>query len=937
MTAETLDTPAPLAAVEAPKRKAPVVERPKFPLVWKLFGLTALLILIVVGIAVGITIERASAIASTTVNASISGAARLFRDFEKQRQDRLSVTGQFLGHDPSFAAYIQESLAGGSAASAPSTAPVAPVAPSQPAAPPTVDYTSINDQLSVRRELIGTDVIILLDDQGRLLARTDDPSISGTNHDDFYEMSPLVKKLVDNADLPATTGVLTLGEKLFDAAVAPLTVGPNNVRRGYIIVAYAIDDAFANRIGESTKAGVMFVSRGKGLVRSADAPSFAMQQMSDVDRILKSGKPLPPSNVHVEQSSYVMTGEPLMAGTLPVGAAVFVRSLDRELAPFRQIENTLFLGGGAALLLAFFFSWLIAKRVTHPIEELAGLAQAVTAGDYNVHPAIDRSDEVGILGRSFAKMITALRDKAELEELYEQMAARSEEREGVGAPAAARLFEAAKLEEGTILVTDLRGLPPTVGGGDAANVIGTISKAMKLQEAEVARQDGAVREIAGHRLVSVFRGDRGIIHAIRAARAINEELATQVDAHMSIGVGIATGEFVTGSVDLEKESGLAIVGNAPLLALLFAWHAPTGYAYISQETAQAAGGDILSSATREEVRLRWIPQPLAVASMPLVNLTTGVMRSIGTTSSAMATVRMDGTEPGLTAPGTARPDLAAGQLFAMRYRIDQVLGRGGMGVVYKACDTQLDEIVAIKTLPGDVLSRSPEDLERFKREIRLARKITHRNVLRTYDYGEADGVYFISMEFVRGYTLADLLDEAPDHRMAPRVTMGVARQISRGLEAAHEQNIIHRDIKPQNVLVDHRGEVKLMDFGIARLAEAPEAMTQAGLIVGTPHYMSPEQVQGKQLDPRSDVYSMGVLLYEMLVGEKPFTSSSLTGVLTAHITEAPRPPIELRPEIGREVNAIVLKCLAKDPAHRYATAGELLKDLDRVKVAAAAA
>src|SRR6266516_1322908 len=236
-----------------------------------------------------------------------------------------------------------------------------------------------------------------------------------------------------------------------------------------------------------------------------------------------------------------------------------------------------------------------------------------------------------------------------------------------------------------------------------------------------------------------------------------------------------------------------------------------------------------------------------------------------------------------------------------------------MGVVYKATDTQLDETVAIKTLPGDVMTRSPEELERFKREIRLARKITHRNVLRTYDYGEAEGVYFISMECVRGYTLSELLEEAPSHRLAPRVALGISRQICRGLQAAHEQGIIHRDIKPQNVLIDHKGEVKLMDFGIARMAEAKEGMTQAGLIVGTPHYMSPEQVQGKQLDPRSDVYSMGVMLYELLVGRRPFESSSLTGVLTAHITEAPQPPIDLRPRIGRQINAIILRCLAKYP------------------------
>src|SRR4029079_6578308 len=238
----------------------------------------------------------------------------------------------------------------------------------------------------------------------------------------------------------------------------------------------------------------------------------------------------------------------MTSGSKTVGAAVFLRSLDVELAPFREIQRVLLLGGGVAVLPAFILSWVIAKRVTRPIEELAGIAQAVTHGDYDVHPGIDRQDEVGILGRSFAKMITSLRDKAELEELYEQMAAKSEEREAV------RKSEPAKLEEGTVLVTDLRGLPPTVGGGDAANVIADVARVMKIQEAEVERQDGVVREIKGHRIASLFRVERGIIHAIRAARAINEELAAQGNGStMQIGVGIATGEFVTRSVRARQE------------------------------------------------------------------------------------------------------------------------------------------------------------------------------------------------------------------------------------------------------------------------------------------------------------------------------------------------------------------------------------------------
>jgi eukaryotic-like serine/threonine-protein kinase len=910
MTAQALDTKATISA-EVPSKKEYTVEKPRFPLVLKLFLLTALLIAIVVAVAVGITISRANAIANETVNRSISGAAKLFDQFEQERLNALGGATRVLGSDSSFYAYIQSALQ-------PALPEETPVDPNAPPPAPAIDYASINDQLIQNRERLKTDVMMLLDDQGNLVARTDKVMVAGVAAENFYDKSSLVRTIVDDGATEVTTGVLPLDGKLFQVAVAPVAAGARAVRIGYLINGYAMDDQFANRIDAATNAGVIFATKDN-TVRSSNAPSVMPKDVA----------PGRTSEVTVDRSRYIVTSRPLKSGTDVVGNALFLRSLDRELAPFREIEQAMLFGGGAALLLALLFSWLIAKRVTRPISQLAGIAQAVTAGDYSVGPDTRGNDEVGILGRSFGKMINSLRDKAELEELYAQMAEKSAE-----VPAITQRNEPARLDEGTVLVTDLRGLPATVGEGDAASVISAVERAMRLQQNEVSRQDGEVREINGHRLVSVFRGERGIIHAIRAARAINEELAVH-HGTMGVGVGIATGEFVSGSVSLDHDSGLAIVGNAPLLALLFAWHAPNGFAFVSYESAQAAGAEVLNAAVREEVRLKWLPQPLPVASLPLVSVTTGMMRAVGTMNSE-ATLRMEATAAGVTAPAGATADLSIGQTFAGRYRIESILGRGGMGVVYKATDAQLDETVAIKTLPGDVMTRSPEDLERFKREIRLARKITHRNVLRTYDYGEADGVYFISMEYVRGYTLNELMDEAPGRQMPTRATIGISRQICRGLQAAHEQGIIHRDIKPQNVLIDAKGEIKLMDFGVARMAEVPEAMTQQGMIVGTPHYMSPEQVQGKQLDARTDVYAMGVLLYELVAGRRPFESSSLTGILTAHITEKARPPIETRPDIGRELNAIVMRCLEKDPKARYADAGGLLADLDRVQMPMAA-
>ena len=203
-----------------------------------------------------------------------------------------------------------------------------------------------------------------------------------------------------------------------------------------------------------------------------------------------------------------------------------------------------------------------------------------------------------------------------------------------------------------------------------------------------------------------------------------------------------------------------------------------------------------------------------------------------------------------------------------------MLGRGGMGVVYRAHDRDLDDAVAIKTLRGEALSADPTLLDRFKQEIRLARRITHPNILRTHDLGETGGLRYLSMEFVRGLTLKQLV-EAGDILPTP-VGLRIAKQICAGLAAAHEVGVIHRDIKPQNIIIEATGGLKIMDFGIARLKEE-RGMTAEGTVVGTPDYMSPEQARGVALDFRSDIYSTGVVLYEVFTGTLPFDGDTPAG------------------------------------------------------------
>ncbi|MGD9141670.1 MAG: protein kinase [bacterium] len=261
-----------------------------------------------------------------------------------------------------------------------------------------------------------------------------------------------------------------------------------------------------------------------------------------------------------------------------------------------------------------------------------------------------------------------------------------------------------------------------------------------------------------------------------------------------------------------------------------------------------------------------------------------------------------------------------GQKFGSRYQIIEEIGRGGMGVVYKAVDEELGRVVALKMIkPG--LTSDPGILERFKQELLLASEVSHENVIRIHDLGEAEGIKYISMKFIDGTSLKELVLTAG--RLMPDRAVAIARQIAGALVAAHRQGVIHRDLKPQNIMLDQIGRAYVMDFGIAKAVGAEDS-TARGLVVGTPEYISPEQAGGTPADERSDIYSFGCIIYEMLAGRKPFSAESARDMLSKHMSEDPVPPSRFSPGLPAMLERIVLKCLEKSPARRYSSAAELL-------------
>jgi eukaryotic-like serine/threonine-protein kinase len=288
--------------------------------------------------------------------------------------------------------------------------------------------------------------------------------------------------------------------------------------------------------------------------------------------------------------------------------------------------------------------------------------------------------------------------------------------------------------------------------------------------------------------------------------------------------------------------------------------------------------------------------------------------------------------------GTGEPvarELSSGQVLGSRYEIRECIGSGGMGAIYAARRIHIGDTVAVKVLRPEVV-HDTQSRERFQREARAAARLHHPNAVVVHDFGQdPDGTTYIVMELLEGRSLRQFLSE--ERSIAPTQAVGIVKQACAAIEAAHRLGIIHRDIKPDNIILldSHDGipHVKILDFGIAKLLDRTEeerqtdpTLTQVGTVIGTPNYMSPEQCQGEPLDARSDVYSLGVVMYEMLTGVQPFTAKNSTGIVIKHVTEKPRPLIALKPEVPAEVERVVLKALEKKPELRQQSAIQLAQE-----------
>jgi serine/threonine-protein kinase len=858
----------------------------------RIFLVTSLLIALLVGSAVAVTSLMLRRIARDAVLESLRNSAAAQGAFQEQRYRQLLLVSRLFAADSALSAYLSE-------------------------AANSRDTHSILDLLSERRNDLQYDFAIVLDPRGKVVARTDQPQAGGQD----LSKRPLAAAALA-ADNRESRGVWREGDDLYYAVAVPVV--KDFTPFAYLITGFQITDQAegVRQVREVSGADVAFVSttpKGPRIVATTLQPATAKSLAAELASgarmgpALRAGKAMARTELTLNGEPWIALESPLRdADGAPVGATVALASLERELATYRQIQNVLFGTGLAAVLLAPFLSFAFARRALAPVRRLAAAAEAARQGNYDQQIDSDRTDEVGRLAHTFHELLADLREKRDMEEYVNDLSRSLPE------PAPVRgLLGEAQSRDLLLLGIELRRYA-RAGAGDPRAMLAELAADLDRVTAAVARGRGQVEAISGHRVLARFEGEgRGIRALTVASRVLEAAPATDSEAEAP-GLAMTSGRAVTGPVTWGERAERALIGLPVQQVDSLLREATSGEILLSREVHEELKGSFETAGYRLAPRRGVItPQPLYVVGAQMASRLAGGGAGSGSQGDT------------LVLPDRATlSGISPGALLGARFEILSVLGSGGMGIVYKARDRELDDMVALKMLQRDLWGDRTQ-LDRLKSELKLARKITHPNVLRTYDFGEIGGVPYISMEYVRGVTLRYMLDQT--RRLPYSAGLRLAKQLCSGLAAAHSVGVLHRDIKPENLILESTGNAKLMDFGIARpIDRITPGQTQAGFVVGTPQYLAPEILEGREADFRSDIYSCGIVLYELFAGTLPFNAPTAMEILVKHLREEPEPPSARWKEIPPALEAAILRCLKKDPDQRYRAVAELLQDLERL-------
>ncbi len=883
--------------------------RRRLSLAVRIFLLLAALLSVAVAAAVFISLQQGARIAERAVQRTLDASAALQDELAARQLEEVQLKIQLIAADAGFVKYIADAqldrLGFDGAA----------------------DARSIQDLLAERQSAFGFDLGMVLDADAEVLARSD-------------QLEALQESLAEDSFVRAAldppqplSGYWRMGDVLYQAAIWPLAQGSDLV--GFLLLANRVDGGIGERIGRASEADIAFllpVGEAVEVVGSsldpADAQALRAALASDAGRLasaVRDGRAERRIELALGGAQWVGRLRPLDAeGGPEIGAALQLTSADLAAAGYREILKAVAVAGLLVLIVGLPLSLLLAKASLRPLTEMAGAAKAAVAGDYNARIDVGGRDELAQLAEAFESLLSDLRGERDIESYVTQLSRLMPDaaEEAAQVLAEQRIAAAsAEPERAARLLVGIehRPLASAIDLHGPAEAVQEIDAWSQRLAQRAAQFGGRIVMVNGPRVLAAFEdGAAGLEAGLRWLHAV---WRTSPDAAAALAGGeLLTGAALVGDASYPLAVGLPVRQVDALLA-----DAPAGSALLpkslGEQVQQRFGADAVARLKGlrsgnvyfgvEEARLGgFLPAPTA-ADAPAA----GAPTLVTPRSSPAAPVRE-----------VRNVDLRPGVRFAGRYSIVSVLGSGGMGVVYKARDLELDDVVALKTLRPSALLDG-EQLERLKSELKLARKITHPNILRTFDFGEHEGTPYLSMEYVRGLTLRQLIQQSG--RVPYSAALRIARQLCAGLRAAHEVGVLHRDIKPENLILEASGNAKLMDFGIARpIRRSGPGQTEAGTYVGTPHYSSPEQLSGKDVDHRTDIYAVGVLLSEMFSGGLPYAGSSTVELYMAQMQGEARPPSMFWPEIPAALEALILRCIAREPEQRYPDVATLIADLE---------
>ncbi len=890
------------------------LSRYRLSLGMRIFLMSSLLIFISLSIVVGFTYQVSRSVAEKSINESLTSSLALQDKFrELDERDLITVLDGFSA-DPNFVAYIENAIGDLSQAQNLSgqNGQVNEGTESR------VDIASVADLVKERRDFIGLDFIIITDVDGRVIVHSEREGWFGRD----IATDPLLQPVIN--DLYANAGIWREGQQLFQAAATPLSTGFDVI--GFIIAGEQIDTEFANRLKNFIGSDVSFLlaeqnslSNVSGtLPLTANSQLIAELQSKSQVPLQNLGKEVR-VNVLYDNENHIAQVQPLaaMVGNQAHPLLVTLSSPAQFRESFDKITTAVMGAGLFSIFLAFILSYIFSSRTLKPVSQLATAADAASKGNFSETIGLSGNDELTRLGGAINRLLSNLREKQDMQNYLTQISHLIPDTDTASGN---EQFTIRPSQVGDLSILAIDASPLFENTGKASLLQEGIQTFARICDSVIDRCRGEIVTDTGSQVLCSFQGKHHGLAAYAMAVAVAKQTALlreKLNGHPP-RFALSDGKCISGT------------NSASLTPRPFLYGSPV--IQVNRLLAEAKPGECLvSSGAYQHLKpilmqhnIRPAQTEGLLSKKPFCQLPLDAQRIL---QGSELTIRQETVDT--TANRTDASEVRTGAIINKRYEIISILGEGSMGSVYKALDQELDTMVAIKILRlGATVDKNT--FENMKSEIRLARQITHQNILRTYDIGDVDGVPFITMEYVRGLTLRKLMTNT--HKLPYSAALRVARQLCEGLKAVHEIGVLHRDIKPENIIIELNGNVKLMDFGIARSLRdfRGERDAESGLFVGTPRYASPEQMMGHQLTTASDVYSCGVVLTELFTGTIPIEGESFTQISESHVFSPPIPPKELWPGIPDKLDAILLHCLAKRPEERYQNVELLLAQLNEL-------